>query len=162
MSFSTTRSSSFGARVAGCSTKPETGISTRPPDCGSPISGYGRLDVADAVRNQLAELFAYHTFTDFATQPTLDLAERIAAISPDPNSKVFFTSGGSDAVDTAAKLVRRYHALTGNPQRSVIIARELGLSRHAHLWHLDRRDRTKPHRIWRPGGRHRVRAARRH
>jgi putrescine---pyruvate transaminase len=86
--------------------------------------GYGRLDVADAVRNQLAELFAYHTFTDFATQPTLDLAERIAAISPDPNSKVFFTSGGSDAVDTAAKLVRRYHALTGNPQRSVIIARD--------------------------------------
>ena len=86
--------------------------------------GYGRLDIADAVRNQLAELFAYHTFTDFATQPTLDLAERIAAISPDPNSKVFFTSGGSDAVDTAAKLVRRYHALTGNPQRSVIIARE--------------------------------------
>ena len=86
--------------------------------------GYGRLDVADAVRNQLAELFAYHTFTDFATQPTLDLADRIAAISPDPNSKVFFTSGGSDAVDTAAKLVRRYHALTGNPQRSVIIARD--------------------------------------
>ena len=86
--------------------------------------GYGRLDIADAVRNQLAELFAYHTFTDFATQPTLDLAERIAAVSPDPNSKVFFTSGGSDAVDTAAKLVRRYHALTGNPQRSVIIARE--------------------------------------
>lgn len=86
--------------------------------------GYGRLDIADAVRSQLAELFAYHTFTDFATRPTLDLAARIAAISPDPNSKVFFTSGGSDAVDTAAKLVRRYHTLTGNPERSVIIARD--------------------------------------
>ncbi len=86
--------------------------------------GYGRLDVAEAVRNQLEELFAYHTFTDFATRPTLDLAERIAAISPDPGSKVFFTSGGSDAVDTAAKLVRRYHTLTGNPERSVVIARE--------------------------------------
>jgi putrescine---pyruvate transaminase len=86
--------------------------------------GYGRLDVATAVRNQLEELFAYHTFTDFATRPTLDLAERIAAVSPDPNSKVFFTSGGSDAVDSAAKLVRRYHTLTGNPERSVIIARD--------------------------------------
>jgi putrescine aminotransferase len=86
--------------------------------------GYGRLDIAEAVRNQLEELFAYHTFTDFATRPTLELAERIAADSPDPNSKVFFTSGGSDAVDTAAKLVRRYHAITGNPQRSVIIARD--------------------------------------
>lgn len=86
--------------------------------------GYGRLDVADAVRHQLEELFAYHTFTDFATRPTLELAARIAANSPDPNSKVFFTSGGSDAVDTAAKLVRRYHTVTGNPERSVIIARD--------------------------------------
>ena len=86
--------------------------------------GYGRRDIAEAVRKQLEELFAYHTFTDFATRPTLDLAERIAGISPDPNSKVFFTSGGSDAVDTAAKLVRRYHALSGNPERSVIIARD--------------------------------------
>ena len=86
--------------------------------------GYGRRDVADAVRTQMQELFAYHTFTDFATLPTLELAQRIAALSPDPDSKVFFTSGGSDAVDTAAKLVRRYHTLTGNPERSVVIARE--------------------------------------
>ena len=86
--------------------------------------GYGRRDIADAVRDQLEELFAYHTFTDFATRPTLELAERIAAVSPDSASKVFFTSGGSDAVDSAAKLIRRYHALTGNPERSVIIARD--------------------------------------
>lgn len=86
--------------------------------------GYGRLDVADAVRNQIGKLFAYHTFTDFATAPTLELANRIAARSPDQGSKVFFTSGGSDAVDSGAKLIRRYHNLTGSPERTVIIARE--------------------------------------
>lgn len=86
--------------------------------------GYGRTDIADAVRNQIEKLFAYHTFTDFAAPPTLELADLIAARSPDQGSKVFFTSGGSDAVDSAAKLVRRYHNLTGSPERTVIIARE--------------------------------------
>lgn len=86
--------------------------------------GYGRREVVDAVRDQLERLFAYHTFTDFATRPTLDLAERIAAHLPEAGSKIFFTSGGSDAVDSAAKLVRRYHNLTGSPERTVIIARE--------------------------------------
>jgi putrescine aminotransferase len=86
--------------------------------------GYGRRDIADAVRAQLERLFAYHTFTDFATPSTLELAARIAARSPDPGSKIFFTSGGSDAVDSGAKLARRYHNLTGSPERTVIIVRE--------------------------------------
>lgn len=86
--------------------------------------GYGRTDIAEAVRNQIEKLFAYHTFTDFATPSTLELANRIATRSPDQGSKIFFTSGGSDAVDSAAKLVRRYHNLTDNPERTVIIARE--------------------------------------
>ncbi|MGH8928913.1 MAG: aspartate aminotransferase family protein [Acidimicrobiia bacterium] len=86
--------------------------------------GYGRSEVVEAVRAQMNTLFAYHTFTDFATTTTVELADRIAANSPDPRSKVFFTSGGSDAVDSAAKLVRRYHALTGSPERTVIIARD--------------------------------------
>jgi putrescine aminotransferase len=86
--------------------------------------GYGRREIADAVARQMAEIFAYHNFTDYVTEPTLELAARIASHSPDPNSKVFFTSGGSDAVDSAAKLVRRYHQLTGAPERTVFIARE--------------------------------------
>lgn len=86
--------------------------------------GYGRRDIAEAVRAQIERLFAYHTFTDFATPPTLELAHEIASRSPDPGSKVFFTSGGSDAVDSAAKLVRRYHNVTGSPERTVIITRE--------------------------------------
>ncbi len=86
--------------------------------------GYGRPEVIEAVRLQMETIFAYHTFTDYAVPATIDLAEKIAAHAPVPGSKVFFTSGGSDAVDTAAKLARRYHALTGNPERTVFIARE--------------------------------------
>lgn len=86
--------------------------------------GYGRPEVIEAVRRQMQTLFAYHTFTDFAAPPTIELADQIASKVPQQGSKVFFTSGGSDAVDTAAKLVRRFHALTGNPQRTVFIARD--------------------------------------
>jgi adenosylmethionine-8-amino-7-oxononanoate aminotransferase len=86
--------------------------------------GYGRPEVAAAVGAQMKALFAYHNFTDYATQPALDLAARIASHAPDRQSKVFFTSGGSDAVDSAAKLVRRYHTLVGNPERTVFLARE--------------------------------------
>jgi adenosylmethionine-8-amino-7-oxononanoate aminotransferase len=86
--------------------------------------GYGRRDVVEAVRGQLETLFAYHTFTDFAAPPTIELADEIAAKGGWPGAKVFFTSGGSDAVDSAAKLVRRFHALTGSPQRTIFIARD--------------------------------------
>ena len=51
------------------------------------------------------------------------LAERVARLSPDPRSKVFLTSGGSDSVDTAAKITRRYFQLTGEPERTVLITR---------------------------------------
>jgi putrescine---pyruvate transaminase len=54
----------------------------------------------------------------------LALADRLATIAPVSDSKVFFTSGGSDAVDTAAKLVRRYWTLVGQPRRTTIITRD--------------------------------------
>src|SRR5258708_21498996 len=85
--------------------------------------GYGRREIADAAAAQLAKLHAYHTFGDFATRPVLDLADRLAAIAPVPGSKVFLTSGGSDSVDTAAKLARRYFHELGQPQRTVILTR---------------------------------------
>ncbi len=88
--------------------------------------GHGRGEVADAVVAQMRELEAYHSFVDFTTRPTLDLAARVAGLAPDPASKVFLTSGGSDAVDTAAKLTRRYFAATGQPERTVFVSREFG------------------------------------
>lgn len=86
--------------------------------------GYGREEIIEAMDAQARKLAAFHTFIDYATRPPLDLADRIASVSPDPGSKVFFGSGGSDAVDTAAKLARRYFAAIGQPQRTVFIARE--------------------------------------
>ena len=87
--------------------------------------GYGRTEIAEAVARQLKQLAVYHAFGDFSTEPTEALATRIAGIAPVPGSKVFFTSGGSDSVDTAAKLARRYFAEIGEPERLVFITREL-------------------------------------
>ena len=85
--------------------------------------GYGRQEIADAAAAQLTKLHAYHTFGDFATRPVLDLADRLAAMTPVDGSKVFLTSGGSDSVDTAAKLARRYFHEIGQPERTVILTR---------------------------------------
>ncbi|HWB88040.1 MAG TPA: aminotransferase class III-fold pyridoxal phosphate-dependent enzyme [Acidimicrobiia bacterium] len=86
--------------------------------------GYGREEIIEAMAAQARKLPAFHTFIDYGTRPALELADRIAAVSPDPASKVFFGSGGSDAVDTAAKLARRYFNAIGQPERTVFIARE--------------------------------------
>ncbi|MGH8874040.1 MAG: aminotransferase class III-fold pyridoxal phosphate-dependent enzyme, partial [Acidimicrobiia bacterium] len=86
--------------------------------------GYGRREITQAVAAQLDRLPAFHTFGDFANRPALELAERIAAVAPVPGSKVFLTSGGSDSVDTAGKLARRYFHQIGQPDRTVIIVRE--------------------------------------
>jgi adenosylmethionine-8-amino-7-oxononanoate aminotransferase len=88
--------------------------------------GYGRDEVADAMDTQARKLPAFHTFIDYASRPPLELAEKIAAVSPDRDSKVFFGSGGSDAVDTAAKLARRYFNAIGQPERTIFISREWG------------------------------------
>lgn len=86
--------------------------------------GYGRDEIVDAMAAQARKLPAFHAFVDYATRPPMELAAQIAAVSPDPESKVFFGSGGSDAIDTAAKLTRRYFNAIGQPERTVFIARE--------------------------------------
>ena len=86
--------------------------------------GHGRTEIIDAIAAQARRLDAYHTFGDFSNGPTGALAARIASYAPDPASTVFFTSGGSDSVDTAAKMARRYFAVTGEPERTVLITRD--------------------------------------
>ncbi len=85
--------------------------------------GYGRTEIADAVAAQITKLNAFHTFGDFSSGTVEQLADRIAEIAPVRGSKVFFTSGGSDSVDTAAKLARRYFSEIGKPERTVFITR---------------------------------------
>lgn len=88
--------------------------------------GHGRREIAEAVGRQMARIETYHTFQQFATRPAIELAERVAALVPIPNAKIFFTSGGSDAIDTAGKLARRYWAAMGRPEKRTIVTRERG------------------------------------
>lgn len=86
--------------------------------------GYGRAEIAAAVEQQIRDLPAYSTFGDFANRPALELAEVVSAHAPVPDSAVFFTNGGSDSVDTAIKLARRYWQVMGQPDRTKVITRE--------------------------------------
>ena len=86
--------------------------------------GHGRTEIAEAAARQLGALAHYSGYGDFAARPVLDLADRVCAVAPVPDSAVFLTSGGGEAVDTAAKMVRRYWSLLGQPERTVVVARE--------------------------------------
>jgi putrescine---pyruvate transaminase len=85
--------------------------------------GHGRREIAQAVAAQLETLAAHHIFGDHANEPALELATRLAELSPVPDASVFLGSSGGEAVDTASKIVRRYWALSGQQQRTVIVSR---------------------------------------
>ncbi|MDA8238556.1 MAG: aminotransferase class III-fold pyridoxal phosphate-dependent enzyme [Chloroflexi bacterium] len=86
--------------------------------------GHGRAEIAAAAAAQLETLAAYSNFGPFATGPTLELADRLAALAPMEGTSVFFGSGGSDAVDTAAKLARRYWDALGHREKRIVVSRE--------------------------------------
>ena len=83
--------------------------------------GHGRREVADAVHAQICEL-GYAP--DGSVHPaTLQLAARVAALSPDPASRVFFVSGGSEGVETAMKMAKKFHRNRGDAGRYKFISR---------------------------------------
>jgi putrescine aminotransferase len=86
--------------------------------------GWGREELAEAAATQMRTLATYSSFGDLTTKTTIELAERIASISPLENTAVFFTSGGSESIDTAAKMVRRYWNALGRPEKRIIVSRE--------------------------------------
>jgi putrescine---pyruvate transaminase len=86
--------------------------------------GHGRGEIAEAVAAQMRELEAYDIFSSTANRPAVDLADRVSALAPMADGAVFFTSGGSDAVDTAGKLALRYWSAVGNPDKRAIVHRE--------------------------------------
>jgi len=86
--------------------------------------GHGRRELADAAAAQLARLEAYSAYDRLATRPVLELADRLSALAPMSDAAVFFTTAGSDAIESAVKLVRRYWTATGRPEKHVIVARE--------------------------------------
>ncbi|WP_280268344.1 aspartate aminotransferase family protein [Nocardia wallacei] len=87
--------------------------------------GHGRREIAEAVAAQLSDLAHYSNFGDLTAPVTQELAERLAELAPVPGSKIMFTSGGSDSVDTAAKLARRYWHELGRPEKTLIVGRRL-------------------------------------
>ena len=118
--------------------------------------GYGRAEIARAAAEQLEKLHAYHVFGDFATAPC-SISPTVSPRSrPSPSSKVFLTSGGSDSVDTAAKLARRYFHEIGQPERTVILTPHVGLPRHARVRHGARGYRRQPRRAGRADRRRRA------
>jgi putrescine---pyruvate transaminase len=88
--------------------------------------GHGRAEIRDAVNAQLERLATHHIFGDYATRPALELAERLSALAPIPDARVFFGSGGGDAIETAVKLARAYWARVGQPERTHIVSRTGG------------------------------------
>lgn len=88
--------------------------------------GHGRREIAEAIKTQAETLAAYSTFDPFTNSPAESLALELARLSPLPDSRIFFTSSGSEAVDTAMKLARLAHVRQGNSDRTVIISRERG------------------------------------
>jgi putrescine---pyruvate transaminase len=88
--------------------------------------GHGRAEIADAVAEQLRTLETYSIFGDIANRPALELAGKLASVAPMDDAKIFFTTGGGDAIDTAAKFARLYWQTTGQPDRVHIIGRTNG------------------------------------
>ena len=86
--------------------------------------GHGRADIAQAGADQAKEL-GFFTNWSYAHPRAIELAARIASLAPGDLNRVFFTSGGSEAVESALKLARQYHKLTGKPNKTKVIARDI-------------------------------------
>src|SRR5947209_1858212 len=86
--------------------------------------GHGRADVAQAGADQAKEL-GFFTNWSYAHPRSIELAARVAELAPGDLNRVFFTSGGSESVESAIKLSRQYHKVTGSPLKTKIVARDI-------------------------------------
>jgi adenosylmethionine-8-amino-7-oxononanoate aminotransferase len=86
--------------------------------------GHGRAELGEAAARQASEL-GFYTNWSYAHPRSIELAARIAELAPGNLNRVFFTSGGSEAVESAWKLAKAYHAARGEPRRHKIVSRVL-------------------------------------
>lgn len=84
--------------------------------------GHGRSTIAEAMAQQ-AKTLAYASASRATTLPAIQLATLLARLTPGDLSSVFFSGGGSEAVESALKITRQYHTLRGEPERYKVIAR---------------------------------------
>ena len=87
-------------------------------------AGHGRTEIGEAMAEQVKEL-GFFTNWSYAHPPAIELAARVAGLAPDGMERVFFTSGGSEAVESAMKMCRAWHRMNGEGQRIKVIAREV-------------------------------------
>ncbi len=85
--------------------------------------GFSEPRLVQAAKQQMETLPYSHTFTHRSTLPTIELAEKLISIAPDPLTKVYFVNSGSEAVDTAIKLVWYYNNALDRPEKKKIISR---------------------------------------
>src|SRR6266704_2047552 len=86
--------------------------------------GHGRAEIAEAGARQATEL-AYFPLWSYAHPRAIELAERLAALAPGDLNRVFFTTSGSEAVESAWKLAKQYFKLTGEPGRYKVLSRDI-------------------------------------
>jgi putrescine aminotransferase len=88
--------------------------------------GYGQESVIQAATEQMRRLPYASAFSHGANEPAIELAAKLASLTPDSVQRAFFTLGGSDAVETALKIARYFHAANGNPERRHYVSLDLG------------------------------------
>ncbi|HEX6932837.1 MAG TPA: aspartate aminotransferase family protein [Streptosporangiaceae bacterium] len=93
--------------------------------------GHGRTDVAEAGARQASEL-AYFPLWSYAHPRAVELAERLAGYAPGDLNRVFFTTSGSEAVESAWKLAKQYFRLTGQPARYKVLSRYIAYHGTTH------------------------------
>ena len=86
--------------------------------------GHGRTEIAEAAARQMSEL-AYFPLWSYAHPKAIELATRLADLAPGDLNRVFFTTSGSEAVESAWKLAKQYFKLTGEPGRYKVLSREI-------------------------------------
>jgi 4-aminobutyrate--pyruvate transaminase len=88
--------------------------------------GFSEKRLVDAAAKQMAKLPFYHNFTHKSHSPVIDLAEKLVGMAPVPMSKAYFTNSGSEANDTAMKMVWYRSNALGQPQKKKLISRKRG------------------------------------
>lgn len=86
--------------------------------------GYGRREIIEAVTRQMSQLAYYPSFFNSTTEPAIELAARLSSMAPGRLRRVMFSNSGSEANETALKLILNYWRLRGEPKRVKIISRE--------------------------------------
>jgi adenosylmethionine-8-amino-7-oxononanoate aminotransferase len=84
--------------------------------------GHGRTELAEVMAKQASEL-AFFPLWSYAHPPAIELADRLAELAPGDLNRVFFTTGGGEAVESAWKLAKQYFKLTGKPMKHKVISR---------------------------------------